>query len=370
MSTTPASVLAALKSIQGRATLSGQFIEVGDLSPIGQIYNSTGKWLGLIGGDYWHFGGTGAPAGVASFNASAKAYWNAGGLVTLSISIPNPTTGGGSSDVSRLDVAGLLVRGTATNTALNASLDAVAAGLADLQAAGVVVILRPYHELNGTWFYWGAGTMSAVQFQALWAYTHSYMTKTKGLTNLLWLWSVNAGFGSFPQTLLRFPPAGLVDLTGLDFYSSSPAGAQSDYQALVNLGLPVSLSEFGSGGPGAGDPNFSLPTLISALRSQMPRVVLWQQWWDGNAGGKPGWGMAAIRDVSAGLNDPWVINRGDLKYAAATAPPPVAVPAVVSSPAAAPVVTRATVQAKIDNAAEAARASTADIRADVGKLTP
>jgi len=33
-------------------------------------------------------------------------------------------------------------------------LDRIAEGLDDLQRAGVTVLYRPLHEMNGDWFYW------------------------------------------------------------------------------------------------------------------------------------------------------------------------------------------------------------------------
>lgn len=305
---TAANVVSYLSSIAGTHTISGQFIELGSLSPIQQIYNSTGKWLGMVGGDYWHFGGTGGPVSGYPFNANAITYWNAGGLVTLILSMPNPTTGGYSGDVSNLDAAGLLTSGTATNSAFMSMIDEVATGLQILQQQGVVVILRPFHELNGNWFWWGTGFLSNAQFIALWRFVHDYFTNTKGLKNLVWLYSINTGMGGIAA---RYPGSSYVDVVGQDCYTSSPSQAQSDYNTLLTLGKPVCLAEFGSGGPNAGDASFAETTLISAIKSGMPKTVFWQQWWDGN-GANVGWGMAEVKNVAAALTDPWVINRGDM----------------------------------------------------------
>lgn len=301
-------LLAYLKSIAGNHVISGQFIETGaGMSAINAIHASTGKWLGLIGGDYWTYGGAGAPVAGFPFNAAAIPYWQAGGLVTLCLSMPNPTTGGPSNDVSALDAAGLLTPGTPTNTALLATLDAVAAGLTQIQTAGVVVILRPYHESNGDWFWHGTKFLSVAQFQALWQFTRYYLTVTKGLHNLIWLYAVNANTGSLTD---RFPGNLYADMTGLDIYTSDLTQAVATYNTLVSLGLPTAIAEFGPGGPSAGDTSFAETTLIAAIKSTMPQVTFFQQWWDGNAGGV-GWGMAEVQAVPAALTDPRVYNRGD-----------------------------------------------------------
>jgi mannan endo-1,4-beta-mannosidase len=221
--------------------------------------------------------------------------------------MPNPTTGGPATDVSSLDAGGLLTPGTASNTALLATLDAIATGLGQFEAAGVPVILRPYWEMNGPWFWWGTGTLSTAQMISLWQFTHNYLSNTKGLTNLLWLYSVNAGTGSLTAT---FPGAAYADLTGFDLYSSNPADGVASYTTLESIGLPVCISEFGAGSPNAGDANFNETALITAIQTSMPKVVFWQQWWDGNAS-STGWGMAEVQAAPAALADSFVLNRGD-----------------------------------------------------------
>jgi hypothetical protein len=163
----------------------------------------TGQWLGMIGGDYWHFGATGAPDTSYPLNPYAISYWQSGGLLTMTEGMPNPTTGGGADDTSRVDATGIVTAGNATNTAFNKNLDYIAAG------------------------------------------------------------------------------------------------------------KPVALAEFGSGGPSAGDPSFSMSNLISQIQQDMPDTVFWQQWWAGNSGG-PGWGMELDANLSQALNNSYVINRGSI----------------------------------------------------------
>lgn len=314
---TPADLVAYLRQIEGHHTISGQYIETGDLSPINAIHAGTGKWLGLVSGDYYHYDHKGAP--VTTFNASAIAYWKAGGLVLLNLHMPNPTTGGPVYDVSDLDAAGLLTPGTATNTALMAALGQVAAGIRELQAAGVVVILRPFHENGGGWFWWGTRSrLSSGQFIALWRFTHSYMENARGLHNLVWLFE--SGQPGIPTTD-NYPGDAYADIVGQDVYTDQPADASviSGYLRLLSTGKPVSMCEFGPGSPRMGDRNFSETTLVSAFEEKMPRTVFFVQWWDGNLG-RVAWGMAEARDVREALGSPWIINRDDISFAGGRTP--------------------------------------------------
>jgi hypothetical protein len=214
---TPADLITYLRQVSGKHTISGQYVETGDMAPIGAIHARTGKWLGLVSGDYYHYDQTsGAP--VTTFNAGAIAYWKAGGRVLLNLHMPNPTAGGPVYDVSRLDAAGLLKAGTDTNTAFMKSLTQVAAGIRELQDAGVVVILRPYHENGGDWFWWGTKFLSPRQFIALWRFTHDYLEASQGLHNIVWLFE--SGQPGIPTTR-NYPGDAWVDMVGQDVYGPS-----------------------------------------------------------------------------------------------------------------------------------------------------
>lgn len=310
---TSADLIAYLKQISGSHTISGEYVETGDLAPINAIHARTGKWLRLIGGDYFHYDQAGKQEPVTAFNASAIAYWNAGGLVEVNLHMPNPTTGGPVHDVSGLDAAGLLTPGTPTNTVFMKTLGEIAAGMKQLQAAGVVVIFRPFHENGGGWFWWGTRfRLSAAQFVALWRFTHTYLETTQGLHNLVWLFE--SGQAGIPVTT-NYPGDAFVDIVGQDVYTDKPADAAvvDGYTQLVSTGKLVCMSEFGPGKPQLGNLDFDERTLVSAFKNQMPKTVFFLQWWDGNAG-RTGWGMASTRSVAAALKNPWIINRDDISY--------------------------------------------------------
>jgi hypothetical protein len=319
---TRSQLVAYLKQIQGQHTVSGQYIGVGDNATYGYnavqtIQTSTGNWLGMLGGNYYAPGQT--SAATTTFNSYAIPYWQSGGLVMLTLEIPNPTTGGPASDVSSLNATNLLVSGTTENINLKASLDQIATGLQALQSAGVVVVFRPFHEPNGTWWWWGASCLTAGQYQSLWQYTYNYLTNTKGLANLVWDYSVQAGVAQAGRTVAdTFPGTLYVDLTGEDLYGSAPATSDGGtYGTLVALGLPTSVSEFGSGTTSCGDTAFSMPVLVSAFQTNFPNMVLWQQWWSNNAACS-GWGMELNANTAVALNNPWVINRGEINFTGTT----------------------------------------------------
>ncbi|CAF4504194.1 unnamed protein product, partial [Rotaria magnacalcarata] len=78
------------------------------------------------------------------------------GLVTINMHLPNPvsTNGGGYKDRMNLQFIDLTNANTDTGRRWQLFLDRIAEGLNDLRLAGVTVLYRPLHEMNGDWFYW------------------------------------------------------------------------------------------------------------------------------------------------------------------------------------------------------------------------
>jgi hypothetical protein len=324
---TPAAMLAFFASIAGSKTISCQFIERGGNPTLGfgaiqTIQAQTGKWLGGIGGDYFFFG-QGNRIADTTVNQYAKTYWAAGGLFILTNHMSHPTSGGGVADLSFVDANAIVTPGNTTNTNFNAMVDSVITGLLDLQSSGVVTIYRPFHEMNGNWFWWGTQNFSAAQMIALWRYTHDRIV-ARGVTNILWDWSPNAGTAGTNRTSTdTYPGSAYVDIIGHDLYSNNPGSdGQSYYNTLRALapGKPFFFNEFGAGGPSAGNTAFNEATVVNQIGSFMPQCVLWQQWWDGN-GSNVGWGMAETTNVAAALSLPRVLNRGDFSISAPTFTP-------------------------------------------------
>ena len=202
------------------------------------------------------------------------------------------------------------------------SLRQVAAGMKELQAAGVVVLLRPFHENAGSWFWWGTGfRLTTRQFVSLWRFTHDFMEKTERPDQPGMAFRArparHSGDGQLPRGRIcrRTRPGRLHEPR------RELAGRGRLPEACIDGHRQVCLSEFGPGSPHGGDLGFDEARLVSAIRERMPRTAFFVQWWDGNAG-RTGWGMAETRNLSAALNDPWILNRGDISYSGGSQPSP------------------------------------------------
>ena len=123
-------------------------------------------------------------------NEVVKEHWNQGGLVELGVAAHNPFTGGSANErrPQGRRLTELLTPGTEPNRRWMRQLDDVATALTELQAAGVVVLWRLFPEFNGDWFWWGAAA-DGQDYIALWRQTHDYLTTTRHLSNLIWVWA-------------------------------------------------------------------------------------------------------------------------------------------------------------------------------------
>ena len=162
-----------------------------------------GKLPAIRGLDYMAYNGV---------TERAIAWWKKGGIPTICWHWGAPTLGTGYEASKRaIDINQALTPGTVLNKAMMADLDRTAAELTKLRDAHVPVLWRPFHELNGNWFWWGKGGPDA--FQRLWKLMYTHYTKTHKLNNLIWV----CGFTGQPDGKW-YPGKDYVDIAGADSY--------------------------------------------------------------------------------------------------------------------------------------------------------
>lgn len=145
--------------------------------------------------------------------------YNRGGIVTLSWHLNNPLTGQSSWDAAAGTVASILP-GAQKHELYKSWLDKVAAFLSDLKGKNgeyIPVIFRPYHELNGSWFWWGKNHCTPEEYKQLWHFTITYLRDTKNIHHLLYAFNTDK-FASTAEYLERYPGDEWVDVIGFDIY--------------------------------------------------------------------------------------------------------------------------------------------------------
>ena len=127
-------------------------------------------------------------------------------------------------------------------------IDSVAMYLKTLEDLGVPVLWRPYHEMNGVWFWWG-NRKGPDGSSKLYRMMYDRYVNHFHLNNLLWVWGPNA-----PRNLPNdeaydyadyFPGLDYVDVLASDIYHDD--FKQTHYAQLLSLarGKLIALGEVG-----------------------------------------------------------------------------------------------------------------------------
>jgi mannan endo-1,4-beta-mannosidase len=151
-----------------------------------------------------------------------KAY-DMGAVNTISWHLDNPLNGKTAWDTTRTTVPSILPGGL-KHQLYKSWLDKVAAFMADLKGSdgkAIPVIFRPYHELTGSWFWWGKNECSPADYIALYRFTEDYLKNTKKIHNLIYVYNVS-DFKSNTDYLERYPGNKYVDILSFDAYQYGP----------------------------------------------------------------------------------------------------------------------------------------------------
>lgn len=148
-----------------------------------------------------------------------KTIYKRGGVVTFSWHLNNPLTGKTAWDPYPGTVAAIL--DSANTHALYVSwLDKIAAFISSLKGEdgeAIPIIFRPFHELNGSWFWWGKNNCAPAELIKLYRFTETYLRDEKHLHNLIYAYNTDR-FASKEEYMERYPGNEWVDIIGFDIY--------------------------------------------------------------------------------------------------------------------------------------------------------
>lgn len=170
-------------------------------------------------------------------------WWARGGIVTICWHTgPDFSSGYPASKDNDIDWETCFTPGTKAHDALIAGMDRAVPYLRRLERAGVPVLWRPFHELDGGWFWWGRGGTD--NFIRLWRMMHDRYTNLHGLTNLIWVLGFSGEPGDYAPW---YPGDDVVDVLGADTYTPGAAGdLYARCKALAPEGMPLAFHECGT----------------------------------------------------------------------------------------------------------------------------
>jgi len=142
----------------------------------------------------------------------------AGSIITISWHADNPISGRSSWHIA--GEVNRILEGGDSHERLDFYLRRVAEFMHDLvdsDGQPIPVIFRPWHEMNGTWFWWGSALLTPEEYQQLFRSTVEILTETYDVHNALFSYSPNCAL-SIDDYLLYYPGDEYVDLLGVDVY--------------------------------------------------------------------------------------------------------------------------------------------------------
>ncbi|GIF39084.1 glycosyl hydrolase [Actinoplanes xinjiangensis] len=298
--TSKATVLNHLRSITGTGIVSGQHNKEPAGSPgqyTRQVYDVTGQWPGLWGGDMMFRADD--VANRQRVVDQARQEWANGSLVALTWHACSPTVGrtcefegGVKTQISNTQFQQIVTGGTALNQTWRSRMAEVVPYLRQLRDAGVPVLWRPFHEMNETWNWWG-GRPGANGGAKIYQQMRDYFD-SQGLTNLIWVWNVQdnpaGGWSGY------YPGAGYADVVSLDvWYKGHPSAG--DYQQIQTIaaGKPIAIAEMGK------VPN-------AALLTSQTRWAYFMVWSEQLRGSNTN------AEIQAAYFHPRVLNQGEIRF--------------------------------------------------------
>ncbi len=289
-------LLKYLYGIQGKNILSGQhnyarhFTRSSD-----SIMSYTGKLPAIWGCDF-------ATRNRQALVHEAIRQYKSGSIITLMHHMNRPfdtDSVGGSTwkKLSDTEWNELLTPGSPINMMWQKDIDAVANSLKLLQNAHIPVLWRPYHEMNGIWFWWG-NKQGENGFKKLWIMTYERFVNIHKLNNLIWVWNANAprdwkADQAYAYDLF-YPGSNYVDVLAADVYGNDFKQSHHDQLAALANGKLIALGEVG---------NIPTPDILKQ-QPQWTWFMIWADFpWTHNT-------PQGIRDL---YNDPKVLTKDEIK---------------------------------------------------------
>lgn len=169
-------------------------------------------------------------------------HYERGGIITISWHPRNPLTGGTAWDVTSDQVVKSILPGGSKHEKFQLWMKRMAdflVTLKDKKGQPIPFILRPWHENNGSWFWWGRKLCTPAEYKALWNMLQDYLDSRLS-KNVLYSYSPNLDGGhNDAEFLERYPGDNRVAVIGQDAYQWGPEeqfvkGLTSDLDYLSN----------------------------------------------------------------------------------------------------------------------------------------
>ena len=234
-------LLQYLCDVAGRRIITGQHTQTIPMEEIVYIEEQTGKRPKLRGFELLAYSPN-INYEDASEACLTEVYENRGtldtalawasssdGILTFSFHWYSPLGGRDKSfyaEHTDFDARRVLIEGTPEREAFFHDMDVIAEHLRPFLEKDIPILWRPFHESDGTWFWWGAKGPEVAR--ELYKLMYDRFVHVHHLDNLLWVWNCRLPEG--------YPGDDLVDVISVDIYLEkyAPTDYENDYETLIN----------------------------------------------------------------------------------------------------------------------------------------
>lgn len=150
-----------------------------------------------------------------------------GGVLTFSWHPFSAVDTSNSSWVTEPEIVKHIIPGGSHHDEFKVHLDRVAKFFSSLRTEdgnSIPFIFRPWHEMDGDWFWWGSASCTPAEFKELFRFTVEYLREEKQL-DFLSAYSPDNRFNSEDEYLTWYPGDDVVELIGVDNYGDFRIGS-------------------------------------------------------------------------------------------------------------------------------------------------
>lgn len=226
------------------------------------VKNLVGKHPAVVGIDTLSF--FGYEGNMEQLVRVVKELHREGCIITLSSHMPNFSLGEDgfydySPNFTDGNVGPRILPGGDLNSKYLRFLDSIAefaSECVDVDGEPIPMLFRPFHEDNGSWFWWGREHLADDKYVTLFRYTVDYLQDQKNVINFAYSYSPNGFFENTEHYLRRYPGDDYIDVLGMDTYRDCPSAEDGYFGNLKNSleilwqislerGKPYALTEIG-----------------------------------------------------------------------------------------------------------------------------
>ncbi len=226
-------LLEYLVSVAGNAILTGQHTQTIPMEEYQLIHELTGKYPKVVGFEMLSYSPninyedadeeclTEVYENRNTLEKALELSQNTDSVLTFCFHWFSPIGGRDKAFYTKntdFDASKVLVEGSPEREAFYSDMKHIADQLEIFKKKDIPILWRPFHEVEGTWFWWGAKGGEVAK--ELYHLMFNYFVKERQLNNLLWVWSA--------PTKESYPGDDYVDVIGWDIYL--PEKEYTDYK--------------------------------------------------------------------------------------------------------------------------------------------